>query len=108
MISSADGVAILKKWRRERVLVSFFALSTGDFASSWAAKIRAADGPILEVEMVGSADIQRFNLAGALFDAETPDDLPFNIEDLGRFCSFLFIRLADGLPIFFAVPERPK
>ena len=105
MISPVDGVEILRKWKRERTLISLFVLNTGDFASRWESRIRAADNSLLEVEMAESNDTRRFNLTGALFDIETPEELPFDPVRFGRFSSFLFIRLSDGLPLIFAVPE---
>ena len=112
MISSTDGLLILKKWKRERTVVSFFALDFADFASRWEAKIRHADSSTLVVEMDGSpGDTRTFDLKGAIFDeaqdlSEVPEDLPFSDEQLKGLSFFLFIRLAEGLPIFFAVPAR--
>lgn len=106
MILSEEGLRILKKWKRQRMVVSCFLFPLG----SWDARIAEATATLLVVEMADSPDDRRsFGLEGARFDkAETPndvpDDLPLPPEVLATLRCFLFVRFFDGGAVLFAEP----
>ena len=104
-MSSEEGLRILRKWKRQRTVLSFF-FDLG----SWSARISEATAALLVVEMEDSpADTRSFGLKGARFDKadtadDVPEDLPLPPELLATLRSFLFVRLSDGNAVLFAEP----
>jgi hypothetical protein len=84
MISSEEGLGILRKWNRERTTLVLFAVEFSDFASKNAVKIQSVEALRLVVERDGSPeDARAFDLKGAFFDkadelGEIPSGVPFS------------------------------
>lgn len=110
MISSDDGLAMLRNWKRAKTILSFFKL-LDDVRIDREVRIVELRGFVLTVENVrGKPTPVTFDLAGALFDRLSSDDLPGELlsmspEEKARFSAFLLIRLAgNGLRLCFANP----
>jgi hypothetical protein len=117
MISSEEGLGILRKWKRERTVLSFISFELSDFWSERNVRIRKVESTRVAFDMAGSpADTQsgdssdvELDLEGAEFDKavgpeEVPEDVPLPDAEISRFGLFLFVRLRDGLPVLFAAP----
>ena len=101
-ISSTDGFEILKKWKKQRTLLSaLWASPPGDF-HSWQAFVKQVDGGFLTISKAGSR-----SLAGATFRvSDSPGELevPFPEAAVKRFSIFLFVLLSNGSRIVLGVP----
>jgi len=110
MISEAEGLEILRNWKRQRTVVSFISFEFADRWISFEARIREVDHSLVVVEEPFSAEHRRsLDLEGAEFDKaegveNVPDDVPLPGTMLARFSRFLFVRLQDGRQLLFAEP----
>jgi hypothetical protein len=107
-ISSTDGFEILKKWKKQRTLLSaLWASPPGDF-HSWQAFVKQVDGGFLTISKAGSRSLtEEWDLAGATFRvSDSPGELevPFPEAAVKRFSIFLFVLLSNGSRIVLGVP----
>jgi hypothetical protein len=110
MISSKEGLEILRNWKRKRTSLFFIPFEFADGTSLLDAKVVEVDASALKLEIPVCdprfvfLDLRKAKFNKATGANEVPDDVPLPVWFLERYSFFLFIRLEDGRPILLAEP----
>lgn len=111
MISSEEGLSILKKWKRAKTRLVFGWGETRDSLTSFDAIVKSVSDREVFVEMldvpeeVRRLDIHRARFA-MVYGDETVEDFPMPENEMRKYSVFLFILPADqsAYPMFLAAP----
>jgi len=111
-MSSADGLAIFRKWKTQQTVLWAVTVDRPDDAAGPEVRIKEVsdDPPGIVLSLVGisrsetsrTPGIQALDLAGAIFDDARPPRFA-----LDAFVRFLSVRLPDGRKLLF-VELRPE
>jgi len=99
MISSEEGLRILRNWKTKKTLLWFVSRETSDMALGLR-NVRVAEvsteplGVVFRFE--GSEEIESLDLEGADFDIAGAGESPFPDVPSKKFSRFMYLYLSDG------------
>jgi hypothetical protein len=94
IISSSEGLSILRNWKTQRTLLWLFSLDTGDFATKLEAKVLSCGEDRVTLMVDDSEKV--FSLESTEFFTLSADESPF--PGLARVRRFLGMRFPGDAP----------